>query len=85
VVGYFECAAMIPVRDTEIVKKNCSQCGAEFRCGATGEALAGTADFSCWCTEVPNVPPVAGGEKDCLCPECLAAAVRESEFARDSL
>ena len=57
------------------MQKNCSKCGKDFQCGATREAANGTEELSCWCTELPHVGVVAGEDKDCLCPECLAEAI----------
>ena len=57
------------------MQKNCSKCGKDFHCGATREAANGTAELSCWCTELPHVGVVAGEDKDCLCPECLNEAI----------
>ena len=44
--------------------KNCANCGTSFECGHPGE---------CWCSDYPAIMPVGTG-KQCLCPECLAAA-----------
>jgi hypothetical protein len=57
------------------MQKNCSNCGSDFHCGTTDEAAAGTGAFSCWCTELPRVSPVAAANQDCLCPECLREAI----------
>ncbi len=50
-------------------EKRCPRCGTTFTCGpATGKT-------HCWCSELPNVGPVASSAHDCLCPDCLRAAV----------
>jgi len=48
----------------------CVRCGAEFHCGMQS-------DVPCWCASFPPVSPCAGLPVGCLCPACLAAAVRE--------
>ncbi|MEW6304346.1 MAG: cysteine-rich CWC family protein [Verrucomicrobiota bacterium] len=51
------------------VTKHCPCCGAAFPCGpAAGQD-------HCWCFDLPHVGPVAGAEKNCLCPACLRTAV----------
>jgi len=50
-------------------EKNCSNCGANFTCGAS----VGTE--ACWCNDHPHVSPVAAGDDDCLCPRCLTEAI----------
>jgi hypothetical protein len=57
------------------MQKNCSNCGKGFKCAAVSEAANGTAELSCWCTELPHVGVVAGADQDCLCPECLNEAI----------
>ena len=47
----------------------CESCGAEFTCGASDPAKP------CWCVSYPPVAP-RGSQASCLCPGCLAAAVR---------
>ena len=49
--------------------ERCARCGAEFACGADD---AGT---PCWCTSYPPIEP-AGDASRCLCPACVAEAVR---------
>ena len=66
------------------VKKNCSKCGADFHCGATSEAVNGTESFSCWCTELDGVSVVTDAGQDCLCPDCLTAAVKLAESAPEN-
>jgi hypothetical protein len=46
------------------MNKKCWKCGAEFSC---------TPDSGCWCEEHVPLRPVQGA--DCLCPDCLVAAV----------
>jgi iron complex transport system substrate-binding protein len=48
--------------------KTCSACGASFFCGPQA------GEDRCWCDEFPPLSPVAGA--DCLCPACLAKAVK---------
>jgi alpha-ribazole phosphatase len=51
--------------------KHCGRCGADFLCGpAPGRA-------SCWCDDLPHVGWIAGAAHDCLCPECLRAAIAD--------
>jgi prepilin-type N-terminal cleavage/methylation domain-containing protein/prepilin-type processing-associated H-X9-DG protein len=52
--------------------KTCEICGSEFSCNANG------VHGKCWCEDLPPLPPVPG--RDCLCPECLKNAIRDSEF-----
>ena len=47
----------------------CARCGAEFACGAQDATTA------CWCTSYPPIDP-ADDTTRCLCPACMAAAVR---------
>jgi Cysteine-rich CWC len=49
----------------------CEACGAPFACRV--------AEGDCWCTDVPlgsggRAAIAAAGHRDCLCPDCLAAA-----------
>ncbi len=53
-----------------IRQKRCASCGASFECGA---ALAGQGG-GCWCSELPPLTVRTGS--DCLCPVCLAEAIR---------
>ncbi len=49
--------------------KLCGRCGTAFCCGpAEGNSR-------CWCDELPPVSPPAGNGHDCLCPDCLRAAI----------
>ncbi|HEV7474084.1 MAG TPA: hypothetical protein VGN90_08545 [Pyrinomonadaceae bacterium] len=56
-------------------QKKCSNCGSEFQCGAAVGAATGSADFSCWCEELPRLTPAT--DQDCFCPECLRAAIEK--------
>ncbi|MBI5772375.1 MAG: cysteine-rich CWC family protein [Verrucomicrobia bacterium] len=57
--------------------KKCSRCGAAFTC----DIAAGRS--TCWCFALPHVPPAGKPEQDCLCPQCLAAAMaRENSPAK---
>jgi len=49
--------------------ERCARCGAEFACGAQD------ATTPCWCTSYPPIDP-ADDTTRCLCPACMAAAVR---------
>jgi iron complex transport system substrate-binding protein len=46
--------------------KVCPECGQTFECKAGG----------CWCTDLPHLPRGTVPASDCLCPVCLANAVR---------
>jgi len=48
----------------------CVKCGAEFHCGMQS-------DVPCWCASFPPVAPSELLPVGCLCPDCLAAAVRD--------
>jgi hypothetical protein len=48
--------------------KVCPECGQTFECKAGG----------CWCTDLPHLPRGTVPASDCLCPVCLANAVRLS-------
>jgi hypothetical protein len=48
--------------------KRCPRCGAVFSCGA---ATGGT----CWCGVLPRLTFVDPAVPDCLCPDCLKAAL----------
>ena len=50
------------------VSKQCSQCGAEFTCGATSSVLLDKG--ACWCQAYPAVLPMSTAQ-DCRCPDCL--------------
>jgi hypothetical protein len=56
--------------------KVCAGCGAEFRCGAGTGARAG----HCWCEDMPLLTSLSGG--DCMCPDCLAKAVKAASSFR---
>jgi hypothetical protein len=50
----------------------CARCGASFVCGSGGR------DGGCWCGDEPaRLPMPALAAKDCLCPSCLRAALRQ--------
>ena len=59
-------------RPPEPREKHCSRCDANFLCGprAPGE--------QCWCDALPHIPPLAGQDRDCLCPECLRMLIAEA-------
>jgi iron complex transport system substrate-binding protein len=46
--------------------KVCPECGESFECKAGG----------CWCTDLPHIPRGTIPASDCLCPVCLANAVK---------
>jgi hypothetical protein len=46
--------------------KICPECGAAFECQMGG----------CWCAEFPPLQPSTVPGADCVCPECLAKAVK---------
>ncbi len=50
-------------------EKFCGRCGSAFRCGPT------EGKCQCWCDDLPHVSPPAGKGHDCLCPDCLRAAI----------
>ena len=52
--------------------ENCLRCGREFGCGS------GTG--TCWCNDLPNLPPELFNADDprCYCPECLRIALQEA-------
>ena len=52
--------------------KRCWKCGSAFTCAANAPG--------CWCEEYPPLKPMEG--KDCLCPDCLAAAAKPPATAR---
>jgi prepilin-type N-terminal cleavage/methylation domain-containing protein/prepilin-type processing-associated H-X9-DG protein len=56
--------------------KTCPNCGKTFSCHAGG--TSGT----CWCNDLPPLPPVPG--RDCLCPDCLKAEVEKREQQKRS-
>ncbi len=58
-----------------VKNKNCSNCGAAFKCGATEST--GT----CWCTALPNIVPMTAGA-ECLCPDCLKIKIKQIEHAK---
>ncbi len=47
-------------------RKTCLQCDVAFSCYAE----------NCWCAELPQIMSMKEGE-DCLCPQCLKAAIEE--------
>lgn len=48
---------------SDVTKKRCSRCAAEFECGAR--------EATCWCKDLPPIGPFS--DEDCLCPKCLWA------------
>jgi hypothetical protein len=52
--------------------ENCLRCGRTFACGA------GTG--SCWCNELPDLPPELFNADDprCYCPECLRIVLNDA-------
>jgi hypothetical protein len=55
--------------DRPVAAKNCPLCGAVFTCGPQ------SSNQHCWCEELPKVGVVGDAGQDCLCPNCLAAAM----------
>jgi hypothetical protein len=51
----------------------CAQCGALFVCAMQ----AGLAE--CWCAKLPPIVPPLGLDAGCLCPDCLAEAIRRAQ------
>jgi predicted Fe-S protein YdhL (DUF1289 family) len=49
--------------------ERCERCGSEFACGAED------ASTPCWCTSYPPIDPADEAAR-CLCPACMAMAVR---------
>jgi hypothetical protein len=47
-------------------RKECPECGQSFECGSD----------ECWCSEMPHLPRGTLPASDCLCPVCLANAVK---------
>lgn len=60
-------------------EKNCSSCNAVFTCGPaqSGER--------CWCEHLPHVPLIANERADCLCPQCLNAAISKINVESQSV
>ena len=50
-------------------QKNCSNCGAAFKCGAESVRT------KCWCDSLPKLFPVVG--RNCLCPACFGDALAQ--------
>ena len=50
--------------------KLCSVCGGNFFCGPQA------GKDHCWCDELPPLPPSTAPGADCLCPACLAKAIK---------
>jgi hypothetical protein len=48
----------------------CSRCGAAFDCDPAG---------SCWCKDESFRLPMPVAGEDCLCPECLRKAARQTQ------
>jgi iron complex transport system substrate-binding protein len=46
--------------------KSCPECGETFECRMGG----------CWCSELPGLPRGSVPASDCLCPACLASALK---------
>ncbi|HZV55103.1 MAG TPA: cysteine-rich CWC family protein [Rhodocyclaceae bacterium] len=61
-------------RDNPVEKKSCPRCGASFECGAKSGA-------GCWCSVLPRLIFVDPALGDCLCPDCLKAALTVQEQA----
>jgi hypothetical protein len=59
--------------------RRCPQCGAAFTCGIAA-ANSSSSDVRCWCFDLPPVMPVRA-DTACLCPNCLARAIREVQDA----
>ncbi|WP_299255118.1 DUF5522 domain-containing protein [uncultured Cytophaga sp.] len=56
--------------------KTCSKCTELLHCGSS--------DGSCWCMAYPSIP-IADAEMDCLCPTCLAIALKQNESNVDAI
>ena len=56
----------------------CIRCGATFGC-----AMADGLDGPCWCTALPAVVPVPGGEAGCWCPACLTLHIAAQESSSE--
>ncbi|MFN2532533.1 MAG: cysteine-rich CWC family protein [Pyrinomonadaceae bacterium] len=54
------------------ISKNCSACGAEFRCGLE------SSESCCWCEQLPHVELAGSADQDCLCPACLMETISKS-------
>jgi hypothetical protein len=54
--------------------RECSVCGASFRCGAL------SAEERCWCMAMPPLVLVPG--RGCLCRACLEEELREKSKER---
>ncbi len=53
---------------SKIRMKTCPECGNAFECKMGG----------CWCNDLPPLKPSTAPGADCLCPTCLASAVKAS-------
>ncbi|MDB6025603.1 MAG: prepilin-type N-terminal cleavage/methylation protein [Verrucomicrobiales bacterium] len=51
--------------------KTCELCGTPFSC------MAKVAGKKCWCAEFASLKPIPG--RDCLCPDCLRAALKKQQ------
>jgi uncharacterized protein len=49
--------------------KQCGRCGAGFVCSAQEP------HGHCWCDSFPHIMPLASVDEQCLCPQCLGAAI----------
>jgi iron complex transport system substrate-binding protein len=64
--GAFQKIAAAEAGAAEARMKSCPRCGESFECRMGG----------CWCEDLPVLPLAGIPESDCLCPVCLAKAVR---------
>lgn len=61
----FQAISASPASPT-ITRKKCPECGQSFECKTGG----------CWCSDLPHLPRGTIPASDCLCPACLANAVK---------
>ena len=57
-----------------VASSACARCGAAFTCGAESGAP------KCWCVAQPRLQNLLAYQT-CLCPACLAAALKEEADA----
>jgi iron complex transport system substrate-binding protein len=62
----FQLIASASASDPETRTKICPECSQNFECKTDG----------CWCSDLPHLPRGTISASDCLCPVCLANAVK---------
>jgi hypothetical protein len=53
----------------------CPGCGGAVECGMAN------GDETCWCSELPHVLPLSGGDAQCFCKACLEKLIEQRKVS----